>query len=131
MAYLVSKQSSDGTGFGSTLKKLAIIKLAAGAIIIVLYNLVYAEAGRTSKKEAMEAFAFKMKEDQKGKAQVVEIKLEASEAKEASTKKPTLAESIAELSKSKELKSMAAMVLSYNICVELTEVVSLSSCVQV
>merc|ERR1711862_672231 len=41
---------------------------------------------------------------------------------QAKKKKPTIAESMVELSKSKELRAMATKVICYNICIELTEV---------
>lgn len=51
-------------------------------------------------------------------------KIDSSEPMEGKTtkKKPTLRESIVELSKSSELRSLATMVICYNACIELTEV---------
>lgn len=115
MSYIVARQpSADDAGFGETLKKLAAIKLFVGAAIIVLYNMIYIEASNTSGKNTIETY-------DKGKLNI-RRKKEKSKASPHLARKPTLRESIISLSKSSQIKSMAVMVLSYNICVELTEV---------
>ena len=104
MHYIVSKYPADGEGFGATLKSLALVKVVCGTAIVLLYNFIY--MGADSDESASE-------------------KKVLNEAKTSSPKKasrPSLSESIAELSKSSELRSLAAMVLGYNVCVELTEV---------
>jgi AAA family ATP:ADP antiporter len=53
---------------------------------------------------------------------VVQVKFNMKKKAEPAKRKPTLGESVSELSKSKELRSIAIMVLGYNVCVELTEV---------
>ena len=47
---------------------------------------------------------------------------EPAEKRQINKKKPTLRESVVELSKSSELRSLATMVVCYNACIELTEV---------
>ena len=119
----MSKQASPN-GFGSTLKKLAVLKVLSGILIMVLYNLIYAKG----KKREMDACVDRTEEIHGVKKRVTEVvsqvnrKMKKSEIPNSSKKKTTLVESMAELSKSKELKSMAKMVLGYNVCVELTEV---------
>mmetsp|Transcript_1261 Transcript_1261/g.1932 ORF Transcript_1261/g.1932 Transcript_1261/m.1932 type:complete len:600 (+) Transcript_1261:3-1802(+) len=122
MSYFISTQkTSDDVGFSSTLKKLAFLKIVSGAIIILLYKLVYIESDRAA-----------LDNIKSGETQVVEAKPKTDRGKGrlskmedkgiATSTKPTLKESIIGMSKSKELKSMATIVLCYNICIELTEV---------
>ena len=138
MSHIVSQQkSSDDIGFGSTLQKLALIKVGICIGIIGLYNLVYfrKEGKGTTIETVVELTKDKktsvkstIKDDNK-----IEIKIERSKRSPTvikskmneispSKKKTTLSESMKELSKSKELKAMATMVFCYNTCVELTEV---------
>ena len=140
MSYIVSLQKTlDDVGFGLTLQRLAMIKIGICVGIITLYNAVYAMANKKRIEEES-----KSKKELKSKAIVtksvvvnegkVEIKLEVANKKKRKgkgttasltpvpKKKPTLSESVKELSKSKELKAMATMVFCYNACIELTEV---------
>ncbi len=99
MSYIVSKQTTtDDVGFGSTLKKLAVIKLTVTGAIVLLYNAVNAMVNRNTSQASSSVNQNKKKT------------------------KTTLRESLKELSKSKELGAMATMVLCYNVCIELTEV---------
>ncbi len=105
MSHIVSRQqTSDDAGFGETLKKLAGIKLVAGAMIIILYNLIYIEKARQIENINPTSARYQAKKSL------------------SPPRKPTLRESIIAMSKSSQIKSMAIMVLSYNMCVELTEV---------
>ena len=115
MQHIVSNQPSDGEGFGATLKSLATIKVICGIAIIILYNLIYmgAEESTCSTSGVGGEDEDKMETKVKG---------EAKNSTSKKTARPSLSESISELSKSSELKSMASMVLGYNVCVELTEV---------
>lgn len=118
MTYIVSRQkTTDDIGFGSTLKKLGVIKLAVSFVIVVLYNAVNMMVDKSKEQtdlvKAVETFK---------KSKKVQVELKFSSGKNTKKKKPTLGESMKELSKSKELKAMATMVLCYNICIELTEV---------
>jgi AAA family ATP:ADP antiporter len=131
MSYIISKQkSNDDVGFGSTLKSLAFIKICSCVLIIALYNVVYAETKKVKKMETAEALINRVKQVQKGELQITQIQFKTGKKnieKKADNSivnktKPTLRESLIELSKSKELQSMAMMVLSYNVCIELTEV---------
>eukprot|EP00554_Chaetoceros_debilis_P012798 CAMPEP_0194122234 /NCGR_PEP_ID=MMETSP0150-20130528/49772_1 /TAXON_ID=122233 /ORGANISM="Chaetoceros debilis, Strain MM31A-1" /LENGTH=554 /DNA_ID=CAMNT_0038814987 /DNA_START=87 /DNA_END=1751 /DNA_ORIENTATION=+ len=106
MSNIVSKQLSSGLGFGSTLKKLAVIKIFVGCAIIVLYNLIYSRVENA--KDSVENVK------QEGRTK--------DNTNPPSTQKTTLRESIVSLSKSADIKAVAMMVLAYNICVELTEV---------
>jgi len=99
MARIVSLQTTnDDVGFGQTLQKIATIKIAICIGIILLYNTVYVMAGRRRPEVA-------------------------PPPSKATRTKPSLRESIHELSKSPALRSMAAMVICYNMCIELSEVV--------
>ena len=122
MSFLVSRQSSDESGFGTTLKTLAIFKGASGIAIAVLYQIIYREARRAAKEEEVQTFVNKVIDIKRGSAKVVEVKINMKKKAEPAKKKTTLIESVAELSRSRELKSIATMVLGYNVCVELTEV---------
>ena len=103
MSYIVSKQTTtDDVGFGSTLKKLAVIKLTITGAIVLLYNAVNAMVNRNKIEATSQAPS------------------SVNQTKKKS--KTTLRESLKELSKSKELGAMATMVLCYNVCIELTEV---------
>jgi len=105
MSAIVALQaSSDDAAFGQTLKYLALVKIAACLGICVLYRLVNSMANA---KLSLESSSGTKK---------------SPEAKINTKKKPTLRESIVELSKSSELRSMATMVICYNACIELTEV---------
>ena len=117
MSYVISLQkTNDDVGFGSTLKTLAVIKGMVCVGIIGIYRHVYAMADERSKKERTEQSLSTIRGIQRtGK---VEITMKFEKKKE----KLSLSESAKELMKSKELKSMAAMVFCYNVCVELTEV---------
>ncbi len=116
MSYIVSLQKSfDDDGFGFTLKRLATIKSAICVSIIILYNIVYTMSDNASVNKS----GIKDVEATK-KRWGAAIKKQASPS--AAKKKPTLFESMKELSKSNELKAMATMVFCYNTCIELTEV---------
>ncbi len=136
MSYVVSLQkSSDDVGFQLTLQRLASIKVAICIGIVTLYKLIYtmtnkrlisteelkSEKEKITKKKA--TIKPKITNDSK-----IEIKIERSKPKQYQTapiqpkKKPSLSESMKELSQSKELKAMATMVFCYNTCIELTEV---------
>eukprot|EP00592_Proboscia_alata_P014336 CAMPEP_0194393108 /NCGR_PEP_ID=MMETSP0174-20130528/123112_1 /TAXON_ID=216777 /ORGANISM="Proboscia alata, Strain PI-D3" /LENGTH=480 /DNA_ID=CAMNT_0039188751 /DNA_START=886 /DNA_END=2328 /DNA_ORIENTATION=- len=102
MGWVVSRQKSqDDVGFGQTLRTLALIKVGICVGILGIYRLVYRTGGNT--------------DDETADNQTVAFK-------KPKKKKVPLSQSIAELSKSKELRSMAIMVLCYNVCIELTEV---------
>lgn len=123
MSMLVHKQKLQGLDFGSTLKRIAMIKLGAGFIISILYKLIYKEARAKFMPPASELIANPNKslhnEEEKGKA----IRSKEKMAKIKSVRSnPSLKESVIILAQSKELKSIAFMVLGYNICIELTEV---------
>jgi AAA family ATP:ADP antiporter len=125
MSFLVSRHSSDESGFGTTLKSLAVVKGASGLAIAVLYHMIYKEARRTAKEEEVQDFVNKVQkviDIKKGGVEVMEVKFNMKRKAEPVKRKPTLRESVSELSKSKELRSIAIMVLGYNVCVELTEV---------
>jgi len=96
MSKVVSLQKgNDDVGFGQTLKILATIKLFAFIGIFWIYRSIFHDSCKSSKE----------KKPQK-----------------PSPQKPSLKESIQELSQNKEVTFIAAMVLSYNMCVELSEV---------
>jgi len=102
MSAIVSRQTTnDDAGFGTTLKTLALVKVSVCVCIITLYQVVNSMA---SKAKAALAGAV------------------SSPKKQPTKKKPSFAESMTELSKSKELRSMATMVVCYNVCIELSEV---------
>lgn len=122
MSFLVSRQSPDESGFGTTLKRLAVFKGGSGIAIAVLYQIIYREARRVAKLEEVQTFVKKVNEIKQGGVQLVEFKINMKKKAEPAKQKPTLTESVAELSRSKELRSIAIMVLGYNVCVELTEV---------
>ncbi|KAL7433001.1 hypothetical protein ACHAXM_003361 [Skeletonema potamos] len=117
MSYVISLQKTkDDIGFGSTLKKLAIVKAFVGLGIILIYRNVYAMAEERDKKERTEQSLSTIRGiKETGKVQIT-MKFEKPK------QKLTLKESMRELMKSKELKAMATMVFCYNVCVELTEV---------
>jgi len=128
MSYIISIQrSNDDTGLGETLKKLAVIKLAIGLCIVVLYNTVYVMEGR--KKKQLTDLETTVVNDvtslaDKGKS-TIDTTQKSKKVKypiSLKKRKPTLRDSMRELSKSKELRSMAIMVVCYNTCIELTEV---------
>ena len=116
----VGNGNVDGSnGFGGTLKKLAIVKMMSGVAILILYNLIYRGVDRNRDVD--------QKQDNKGynNAKNGNAKIPSkNNAPSHKSKKESssLSESIEELSKSPQLKSMAFMVLGYNVCVELTEV---------
>ena len=117
MSYVISRQqSNDDVGFGSTLKTLAAIKGMACLGIIALHRRVYGMAEERVLKERTEKSLSTMRKiRESGK---VEITMEFKKPKQ----KLTLRQSASELMASRELKAMATMVFSYNVCVELTEV---------
>ena len=120
MSLLVSLQKSkDDVGFQSTLQGLANIKAAMCLGIIVLYNLVYDLANKRVRREERERINKILTEAKVGDTVEVELEFNAKPPKKS---KPTMRESMMELSKSWELKSMATMVICYNVCIELTEV---------
>jgi len=127
MSYIVSLQkSSDDIGFGYTLKRLALIKSAICIGILTLYNVVYKLAPRQSNK-SVETKNNKPQINVSRSEDKIEIKIKRESAKvdtvqKTPSKKPSLSESMKELSKSKELKAMFIMVFCYNTCIELTEV---------
>jgi AAA family ATP:ADP antiporter len=87
--------------------------------------MIYKEARRTAKEEEVQDFVNKVQkviDIKKGGVEVMEVKFNMKRKAEPVKRKPTLRESVSELSKSKELRSIAIMVLGYNVCVELTEV---------
>ncbi len=81
------------------LERKALIKIAACLGICVLYRLV-----------------------NKNFASQDELDSVPTERRKVHKRKPTLRESVVELSKSSELRSLATMVVCYNACIELTEV---------
>lgn len=112
MSYIVSIQkTSDDFGFESTLKYLAAIKIAICAGIMYLYNAVYKMANATAIEEQTASRKGKKVPRSNGKGTIKPAK-----------KNISLHESMLELTKSSELRAMATMVICYNICVELTEV---------
>mmetsp|Transcript_20512 Transcript_20512/g.33520 ORF Transcript_20512/g.33520 Transcript_20512/m.33520 type:complete len:896 (+) Transcript_20512:142-2829(+) len=117
MSKVISFQKTkDDIGFGSTLKKLAVIKALVGLGIIFIYRNVYAMAEERDRKERTEQSLSTIRGIEKtGKVQIT-MKFEKPK------QKLTLKESMKELMQSKELKAMATMVFCYNVCVELTEV---------
>ena len=117
MSYVISRQqSNDDVGFGYTLKTLAAIKGMACLGIIALHRRVYGMAEERVLKERTEKSLSTIRKIQEsGK---VEITMEFKKPKQ----KLTLRQSASELMASRELKAMATMVFSYNVCVELTEV---------
>lgn len=119
MSYVVSRYSDDDVGFGMTLKALAAIKVGICAAIVVLYRSVYAAADRRAREEEMARVNAKLNKARRGDWVEVDVSLNKPKPKK---KKTTLAESMRELSKSPALRSMATMVLCYNVCIELTEV---------
>lgn len=101
MSTIVSRQTSnDDAAFGKTLKMLAVVKLVALAGICLLYRAVYVIVAGTASDTTTSPSAPPPKK-----------------------KNVSLGESVRELSRSTELRSIATMVLCYNVCVELTEVV--------
>lgn len=99
MSYIVNKQeTNDDVAFGKTLQALSSIKLGVLGGIILLYNLVHSMA---NKQQASSSKAIE---------------------KPKKKKNLPLSQSLKELSKSVELKSIATMVICYNICIETTEV---------
>jgi len=120
MSFLVSQQkSNDDVGFQSTLQSLATITAAMGLGIIALYNMVYDLADKRVRTEERERINKILTEAKEG--DTIEVELEFN-GKPPTKSKPTMRESLTELSKSWELKSMATMVICYNVCIELTEV---------
>ena len=117
MSYVISRQkTSDDTGFGSTLKTLAVVKAVAAAGIMAIYRRVYTMSEERTRKERTEQSLSTIKGiQQSGK---VEITMKFEKPK----KKLTLKQSARELMASRELRAMATMVFCYNVCVELTEV---------
>lgn len=117
MSYVISRQqSNDDVGFGYTLKILAAIKGMACLGIIALHRRVNGMAEERVLKERTEKSLSTIRKIQEsGK---VEITMEFKKPKQ----KLTLRQSASELMASRELKAMATMVFSYNVCVELTEV---------
>jgi AAA family ATP:ADP antiporter len=108
MSILISKQKDRGLEFGLTLKRIAMIKLGCGVMISFLYKLIYREAGNKFNATEVETLQNRT--------------LATKTQTDSSRRKASLAESIRVLAQSKELKSIAFMVLGYNICIELTEV---------
>lgn len=104
MSFVLSKFPKNDVGFGSVLKILALIQLLAGLGICFVYHLLYSYYYDTSEDNG---------NSQSGKKVVL---------KKEQKKNPSLYESLTELSKSKELASIATMVIGYNICIEITEV---------
>ena len=112
----------DGSnGFGGTLKKLAIVKMMSGVAILILYNLIYNGVDRNrdvdQKQDNKEGYT-----NTKNGSAKIPSKNNATTSHKSKKESSSLSESIEELSKSPQLKSMAFMVLGYNVCVELTEV---------
>lgn len=100
MAFLVSLQASnDDNAFGQTLKLLAVVKLVAFCGMCLLHRTVYSLVQREATTTATTDSSSKPKH------------------------KVSLGDSVRELLKSRELRSIATMVLCYNVCIELTEVV--------
>ena len=116
MAGLVA---DGGLTFQSTLQRLASIKMYACVGIVVLYNLVYDLADKRQRVEDKMQVNAMLKGAKKGDTIEVEVKFGGKDAPRA---KPTLRESLEELAQSSELKSMATIVICYNVCIELTEV---------
>jgi len=117
MSYVVSLQKTkDDVGFGTTLQILAVIKAAICVGIVAIYRRVCTMAREREQKERTEQSLSTIRGIEKtGK---VEITMKFEKKKE----KLTLKESTKELMKSKELRAMGTMVLCYNVCIELTEV---------
>lgn len=100
MSAVVSRQkNSSDVDFGGTLKALAAIKTLVCIGICFLYHSINITASK--------------------RANTVSIDKKST----ISGKKPSLGQSLRELANKKELRSMATMVICYNVCVELTEVV--------
>ena len=120
MSLLISLQkTNDDAGFQSTLQGLASIKNGVCLGIIVLYHLVYDLADKRQRREEKERVNEMLVKAKTG--DTVEVELTVG-GKKVKTAKPTMRQSLSELSRSWELKSMATMVVCYNICIELTEV---------
>lgn len=120
MSLLVSLQkTNDDVGFQSTLQGLASIKNSVCLGIIVLYHLVYDLADKRQRREEKERINEMLVNAKKGDTVEVEVTFGGKTVKKT---KPTIRQSLSELSKSWELKSMATMVVCYNLCIELTEV---------
>ena len=120
MSLLVSLQKTkDDVGFQSTLQGLASIKNSVCLGIIVLYHLVYDLADKRQRREEKERINDMLVNAKKGDTVEVEVTFGGKTVKKT---KPTMRQSLSELSKSWELKSMATMVVCYNLCIELTEV---------
>ena len=92
MSFVLSKFPKNDVGFGSVLKILALIQLLAGLGICFVYHLLYNCYYDTSEDNG---------NSQSGKKVVL---------KKEQKKNPSLYESLTELSKSKELASIATMV---------------------
>ena len=111
MSYIVSLQDTfDDVGFGETLKKLAIVKIGLCLGIISLYHSVYYMAQKRASEKAINGTSSEKKIKKELRNEVPK------------PRKPSLGDSIKEVSKSREIKAMATMVVCYNICIELTEV---------
>lgn len=108
MSMLINEQKAKGLDFGSTLKRIATIKLGCGVVISLLYKLIYRETNVKLNDMETEILT-------KG-PQATKIEVDGAR------RKTSLTESIRILAQSKELKSIAFMVLGYNICIEITEV---------
>jgi len=122
MTWAVSIHPGDDNGFGGVLKFLAVFKGIACLGIIGLHRYVYTAADRRAKQQQVQKIKDEIRNAKKG--DWVEVKLEfgGKKNKPVATKKATLSESVRELSGSKYLRAMAATVVCYNLCVELTEV---------
>jgi len=111
MSRIVSLQtSSDDVGFGQTLQKLAIVKTVICIGIITMYKTVYSMAGRRVSP---------MTTTEGGEQQATTTTTTVLKKKQTTS----LRTSIHECSKSPALRSMATMVICYNLCIELSEVV--------
>jgi AAA family ATP:ADP antiporter len=120
MSLLVSLQETkDDVGFQSTLQGLASIKNCVCLGIIALYHLVYDLADKRQRREEKERINEMLVNAKEGDTVEVEVTFGGKKVRKA---KPTMRQSLSELSKSWELKAMATMVVCYNICIELTEV---------
>jgi len=108
MSILINKQKASELGFGWTLKRIAMIKIGCGVIISLLYKLIYTEAGNK--------FNATLSDKPQKRSQMITTNTDSGK------RKASLTESMRVLAQSKELKSIAFMVLGYNICIELTEV---------
>ena len=106
---VIARNAGDGDkGFGRTLRTLAAVKMMACAGIVLLYKSIYADADGCARAS---------------ERSVRSIGRDRAEVDDGMRpkKRVSLSESMRELSSSRYLRSIAVMVLCYNFCIELTE----------